>query len=227
VTDKMLFDEWPERYEEWFSTAIGRLVKETECRLVLEMLDPRAGERIFDAGCGTGVFTLDYLEAGAEVVGLDISRPMLDLAVKKAAGYPFSAVQGDMLSLPFGDGFFDKAVSVTALEFIEDANRAVGELFRVTRPGGLIVVATLNSLSPWATRRRAKTQRGQSHVLEGAFFRSPDELLACSSAEGTVRSVIHFQKDDPPELALEIERLGQSQGLDTGAFVAARWVKPQ
>jgi SAM-dependent methyltransferase len=226
VTDIELFDEWPARYEEWFSTPIGGLVKRTECSLVLEMLNPGEGEKILDAGCGTGIFTLDYLAAGAEVVGLDISGPMLAAATRKAAGYPFTAIQGDMVDLPFEDGTFDKAVSVTALEFIEDGKRAVDELFRVTKKGGLVVVGTLNSLSPWAARRRAKTMQGQRHVLEGAFFRSPDELLACGPAAGTARTVVHFQKSDPLERAVEAERLGQSQSLATGAFVAARWVKP-
>ena len=226
ITDKMLFDDWPERYEHWFSTPIGRLVQETESRLVLEMLNPAREEKILDAGCGTGVFTSDFLAAGALVVGLDVSMPMLALAVKKASAQPFVAVHGDMLALPFLDDFFDKAVSITALEFIADARRAVAELFRVTKPGGLVVVGTLNSLSPWAARRRAKTGRGEKHVLEEAIYRSPDELLALGPGKGTVRSVVHFQKDDPPEHAAEIERLGQARGLLTGAFVVARWVKP-
>jgi len=226
MTDVMLFDDWPERYEAWFATPIGRLVKDTECRLILEMLGPTQGEKILDAGCGTGVFTMDYLAAGAEVVGLDISAPMLDVAIKKASRYPFRVVQGDMLALPFEDESFDKAVSVTALEFIEDARKAVDELFRVTKPGGLVVVATLNSLSPWATRRRGKTERGQRHILESAIFRSPDELLALVPVEGIARTVVHFQKKDLHERAAEIERLGQSRGLNTGAFLAVRWVKP-
>jgi ubiquinone/menaquinone biosynthesis C-methylase UbiE len=227
VADTELFDQWPERYEEWFSTPIGRLVRETECGLILEMLQPAEGDKILDAGCGTGIFTLDYLAAGAEVVGLDISAPMLAAAVRKTAGYPFTAVRADMVRLPFADGTFDKAVSVTALEFIADGRKALNELFRVTKPGGVVVVGTLNSLSPWAERRRAKTQVGQRHILEGAFFRSPEELLACSPIAGTARTVVHFQKDDPPKSAPDTERLGQAGGLDTGAFVAARWVKPR
>ena len=208
------------------STNGPNATKQTECGLILDMLQPEKGDKILDAGCGTGVFTLDYLAAGAEVVGLDISAPMLAWAVRKAARYPFTAVQADMTCLPFDDETFDKTVSVTALEFIQDGRKALDELFRVTKPGGCVVVGTLNSLSPWAARRRAKTQVGQRHILEGAFFRSPEELLACSPIEGTVATVVHFQKDDPPETALETERLGQVRGLDTGAFVAARWVTP-
>ena len=226
MTEKTLFDDWPERYDQWFSTPIGRLVKATESRLVLDLLRPAPGERILDAGCGNGVFTLDFLAAGAVVVGLDISEPMLAAATRKAAGYPFVAVRGDMTALPFVDGAFDKAVSVTALEFIADGRGAVDELFRVTRPGGTVVVATLNSLSPWASRRQAKTQRGESHVLAEAIFRSPQELLALSPLPGAAATVVHFRKDDPPDRAAEIEQTGEARGLATGAFVAAKWVKP-
>ena len=221
-----LFDDWPERYDDWFRTPIGKLVRQAEGDLVNEVLAPGPGEGIIDAGCGTGIFTLDFLRAGAAVVGLDVSAPMLRAAIAKTYRHRFSPILGDMLSLPFRDGTFDKSVSVTALEFIADGRRAVAELFRVTRPGGQVVVATLNSLSSWAARRRAKTARGERHVLEGAFYRSPAELLACAPVPGTVRTAVHFLKDDDPDGALEIERAGSARGLDTGAFVIARWQKP-
>jgi len=226
MTAKELFDDWPERYDAWFATPIGHLIKEFEGRLVMEMLRPRGDDRILDAGCGTGVFTIDYLVAGAEVVGLDISQPMLDAAARKAAGYPFHAVCGDMVRLPFADESFDKAVSVTALEFIEDGAGAVAELLRVTKSGGLVVVGTLNSLSPWAARRQAKTERGQGHILADACYRSPAELLALTTVQGHAETVDHFQKDDPLEQALRVEEAGRAHHLETGAFVAARWVKP-
>lgn len=226
MVEKALFDEWPERYDQWFTTPIGKLVKESESKLIRDLLQPKPGEKVLDAGCGTGVFTLDFLEAGAQVVGLDISGPMLSAADKKTRGYSFSAIRGDMQHLPFQDGSFDKAVSITALDFIADAKSAIDELFRVTRPRGYVVVATLNSLSPWAARRKAKTKGGQKHILENAFFRSPNELLACSPHKGIAKTAIHFQKDDDPDRAVKIEQLGQLQGLDTGAFVAVCWEKP-
>jgi len=43
-----LFDEWPERYDEWFTTPIGRLIKQCESELVLEMLRPEHGQKILD-----------------------------------------------------------------------------------------------------------------------------------------------------------------------------------
>jgi len=225
MNQKTLFDEWPERYDAWFETSIGKVIKEAEAELILEFLNPGPEDRILDAGCGTGIFSLDILVAGAQVTGIDISRPMLSYACSKTMNHPFFGVQGDMLRLPFHDNCFNKAVSITALEFIADASSAVDELFRVAQPGGCVVVATLNSLSHWAIRRNVKPQEGEAHIWESAFFRSPNELLALSPRKGMAKTIIHFREDDDPEQAIKIERLGQSQSLDTGAFVAIRWEK--
>ena len=219
-----LFDKWPEEYDRWFTTPMGALVKKYESELLLDLLRPKHKEIILDAGCGTGVFTLDFLSLGPHVIGLDISLPMLIRAGQKVKGYPFQIVLGDILSLPFPENFFDRVVSVTALEFIADAKGAIRELFRVTKKGGCIVVATLNSLSPWASRRKAEAKKRPT-LFEKAIFRSPDELLSLVSVEGVVRTAIHFQKEDDPESVQEIEREGRLGGLNTGAFVAARWIK--
>jgi ubiquinone/menaquinone biosynthesis C-methylase UbiE len=193
-----IFDDWPEKYDQWFETPVGRLIKTYESDLVLEMLRAEQGERILDAGCGTGIFTLDVLAAGAGVIGLELSLPMLLRARRKLKGHTFNTVRGDMTKLPFAEDKFDRAVSVTAIEFVEDAKTAISELFRVTKPGGCVVVATLNSLSPWTVRRKKKAKNRHS-LFENAFFRSPDELKSLSPVEGAVKTAIHFQKDDHPE----------------------------
>ncbi|HVP79106.1 MAG TPA: class I SAM-dependent methyltransferase [Thermodesulfobacteriota bacterium] len=219
-----LFDEWPETYDRWFTTPIGSLVRRYETELILRLLDPKKGEVILDAGCGTGIFTLDILSSGSKVIGLDLSLPMLKEAEKKLKGYPMQLVLADMLKLPFPEGFFDKAISITALEFIEDGGAAVGELFRVTKRGGLVVVATLNSLSPWALRRKVEA-KGRNSIFEKAIFRSPEELRLLSPSASVVETAVHFQKGDDPERAVEIEREGKGKHFNTGAFVAARWKK--
>jgi ubiquinone/menaquinone biosynthesis C-methylase UbiE len=220
-----IFDTWPEKYDQWFESPIGRLVREYESRLLLEMARPLPGERLLDVGCGTGIFTLDLLAAGSRVTGLELSFPMLRRAGMKASGYPFDPVQGDMRQLPFADKSFDKTVSVTAIEFLEDAYAGVTELFRVTRPGGIVVVASLNSLSPWAVRRKAAAKEGHP-IFEHAYFRSPAEMEALAPFPASIRTAIHFQKHDDPDSAVETERDGEARVLDTGAFLIARWNKP-
>jgi ubiquinone/menaquinone biosynthesis C-methylase UbiE len=221
-----LFDDWPEKYDRWFETPIGALVKKYENELLLDLLQPRPEELILDAGCGTGVFTYNILGFGPRITGLEISYPMLKRATLKSKGYPFRAVAGDMKYLPFVDQCFDKVVSMTALEFIEDGKEAVKDLFRVTKKGGVVVVTTLNSLSPWADRRKKEADKGHA-LFKQMIFRSPDELCAMAPVDGTVKTAIHFLKDDDPQKAPEIESEGKKRGLDTGAFVAARWVKPE
>ena len=219
-----LFDEWPEKYDQWFETPIGALVKKYENQLLLDLLQPQPEELILDVGCGTGVFTLNILGLGTRVIGLDISQPMLLRAGQKAGKYPFRAVAGDMRFLPFADQCFDRVVSMTALEFIADGQAAVEDMFRVAKKGGVVVATTLNSLSPWADRRKKAADKGHS-LFEQMVFRSPDDMRALVPIDATVKTAIHFLKDDDPQRASEIEREGKNRGLDTGAFVAARWVK--
>ena len=224
MTKRQIFDDWPERYDRWFETPLGRAVRRHESVLVLNMLRPGLGELILDAGSGTGIFTPEFLARGAGVVGLDISQGMLRRAAATNATLAGRLVAADMAHLPFGDGVFDKTVSVTALEFIADAGRAVAELFRVTKRGGVIVAATLNSLSLWALRRREDARNDPDSVFNRVIFRSPAELLAAAPVAGVSRTAVHFAKDDNPAELDRIERDGQ--GSVTGAFVAARWEKP-
>ena len=220
-----LFDEWPDTYDKWFTTPIGALVKRYEAELLIDLLKPSKGEVILDAGCGTGVFSFDLLSFRTHIIGIDISLPMLMRAREKARAYQPHFSLADISNLPFRENSFDKVVSITALEFIEDAKGALRELFRVTKKGGSIVVATLNSLSPWATRRRAQAQKGHP-IFQKAIFRSPDELRSLVPLESVIKTAIHFQKHDDPDKAVALELEGQRRGLNTGAFVAVRWEKP-
>lgn len=219
-----LFDEWPEKYDQWFETPIGRLIKGYEQELIFQMLNPEHGETILDAGCGTGIFVDDIIETGAHVVGLERSHIMLHRSQVKFSGQTFYPVQGDMTRLPFADNSFHKTISNTAIEFIVDAKSAIDEMFRVTKPRGVIVVTTLNALSPWAERRQKAAQKG--HPLFGhVVFRSPEELLSLSSVEGNFKTAIHFEKEVDLHTARQIEASGQKRNLDTGAFLAVSWKK--
>ena len=224
---KQIFDEWSDKYEKWFKTPLGQIVRETELNLLMESLNPQAGETILDAGCGTGIFTTDFLAKGPKIVGMDISPNMLEVAAYKTRGNDFLPVKGNILDLPFLDNYFDKVISNTAIEFIADGGKAVSELFRVLKPGGTLVIATLNRLSPWAGERTDRAKRGETDLYNKAYFRSPEELLALAPVPGQFKTVVHFFKDEDPEKAKVIEKEGIKSNLDTGAFLVAKWVKPQ
>lgn len=219
-----IFDTWTERYDSWFATPVGRLVRDYEADLLLDFLDPRPGERLLDAGCGTGIFTLDILARGALVTGIDLSLPMLAGAMARTRGSGFAGLCADICALPFADNSFDRVFSMTAIDFIADGGRAMAELNRVVRPGGRVVVTTLNSLGPWAEERRRKGRAGHD-LFARIHFRSPAAMRAIAPGPCVARTAIHFRRDESPEAIPEIERRGRDQNLDTGAFVAVRWDK--
>lgn len=219
-----LFDTWTEKYDSWFETLVGQYVKKYELSLLLELLAPQKGDRILDAGCGTGVFTWDVVNQGGEVVGLDISAPMLAKGNHQMTGMNFSGVCGDMCALPFSDNSFDRVYSMTAIEFIPDGAKAIAELNRVAKKGGCIVVTTLNSLSPWAERRIQMASQGHS-LFKNIIFRSPDDIRVIIPEKSVIKTAIHFRKDEPIENIATIEETGNILQLETGAFLAAQWVK--
>ncbi len=223
---KQLFDSWPEQYNRWFKTPIGALVKEYEQALILELLQPRASERIADVGCGTGIFTHTVIKHGAQVVGVDVSESMLKSARRTLPAANFLPLAADMRALPFCGGQFDKTLSVTTLEFVQDAEAGIAELFRVTRPQGYVVVATLNSLSLWAKRRSAEARDKEQSVFRHAYFRSPDELRGLAPVEGIIKTAIHFTQDGDLQQARATEMDGDKAGLNTGAFVIGCWQAP-
>lgn len=94
--------------------------------------------KIVDVGCGVGHGTR-YLEP-RDSVGVDIDPQVL-------AGQSRPTVVADMRALPFSAGTFDGAISVHAIEHVPDPERAIAELRRVVRPGGVACVWTPNRLT--------------------------------------------------------------------------------
>jgi len=117
----------------------------TSTRL-LEILAPEPGERILEIGPGTGYYTLavaDRVGPAGAVEILDVRQTYLDHTMRRARGRGLENVVptlGDGDSLPYADASFDAAYLVTVLGEIPDPRSALGELFRVLKPSGRLVV---------------------------------------------------------------------------------------
>jgi ubiquinone/menaquinone biosynthesis C-methylase UbiE len=103
------------------------------------------GQRLLDVGCGPGTVTIDLATrvAPGEVVGLDRSAVVVDMAreAAEAAGadnVTFEA--GDVYALPYEDDAFDVVHAHQVLQHLTDPVRALREMRRVTRPGGVVAV---------------------------------------------------------------------------------------
>jgi ubiquinone/menaquinone biosynthesis C-methylase UbiE len=94
---------------------------------------------VLDVGCGPGRLGGRVAEhCGAEVVGVDTSVRMVELARERG----LAAIVGDAQSLPFADREFDCVLAAWMLYHVPSLDRAVLELARVLRPGGLLVATT-------------------------------------------------------------------------------------
>lgn len=103
---------------------------------------PTPGSRALDLACGTGDIARELAARGASVVALDVTYRMLQLARSKATAMAF--VCADMTSLPFADARFDIVTTGYGLRNVPDLPRALHEIHRVLRPGGVFVSLDFN-----------------------------------------------------------------------------------
>ena len=113
----------------------------------------RATGRTLEVALGTGL-NLPHYPAGLDLTGIEWSPAMLAVAVRRAAALGFTADlrQGDARDLPFADGAFDSVVATFSLCSIADEGRAIEEMARVLRPGGLLLLADHVESSALAVR---------------------------------------------------------------------------
>lgn len=98
------------------------------------------GERSLDVGCGTGslIFTMAASTRRSEIFGIDSSASFIEYARSRAKEPRLTFEVGSALSLPYPDASFDRCLSLLVIQFIQDIRRAVSEMRRVTRPGGVV-----------------------------------------------------------------------------------------
>ncbi|AYF76787.1 methyltransferase domain-containing protein [Nocardia yunnanensis] len=138
----------------------------------------RPGATVLDIACGPGNFTGWFgTRVGPDglAVGVDASRTMLARAVADNSGPSVAYLHGDAEQLPFADEVADAVSCLAALYLINEPFQAIGEMWRVLKPGGRIVILT--SLGPGG-------QRGRAHVttmekLSSVRMFGRDDITGC------------------------------------------------
>jgi ubiquinone/menaquinone biosynthesis C-methylase UbiE len=139
------FDALASDYDQTYeSESVGGRILRRRLETVLELLGDDPGD-VLDAGMGSGVLCERLDAAGWTLTGVDISPAMVELARARLPHLVGRLRHGSVLDLTFAEASFDAAVCTGVLEYVEDdlAN-AIGELARVVRPGGTVVVSLPN-----------------------------------------------------------------------------------
>lgn len=106
---------------------------------VLNAAGVRAGTRLLDVGCGTGLALQLARERGASLAGVDVTLGLLEIAADRLPEADLWCA--DMVALPFADNSFDAVVGVNAFQFADDPRLALAEAARVCAPGGLVAAS--------------------------------------------------------------------------------------
>lgn len=124
-------------------------VQQEVARRLLERLDGLSFQpkRVLDLGCGTGEQARAIVArfSDAEVIALDASRPMLDMAARRRGRWRrrFELVAGDAASIPLAEASIDLLFSSMTLEWTADWRETLTALRRILRPGGMVLMATI------------------------------------------------------------------------------------
>ena len=138
--------------------------KAMEARVVLEYLNVSSDEKICDVACGCGEHSVRIANKGGCVCGLDMNEKAAKTARILSQG-KCSFIVSDAEKLPFKSNSFDKAVSVCALEHFENDDRAIQEMSKVLKPGGILVLTVDSFAYKGVNKKLQARHKVKSHVV--------------------------------------------------------------
>lgn len=191
ATEQFLIStEQAETYEERFVPALFQQWVEP----VLQAAEPGPGDRLLDVACGTGVVAraaAGRVIPDGSVTGLDLNPAML--AVARRVSPQIDWRQGDVAALPFADGGFDVVTCQAAVFFFPDPTAALGEMARVTRTGGRVVVQAFSSLraqpayGPWVDMVSRHAGPDATELLGTYWSHGEPEMMRGRCADANLR----------------------------------------
>ena len=142
MNEKGLFYD---KFASEFDRKMNMYDTEKRVRVVFNtLLSPKEldGKKLLDAGCGTGWFSRRAVELGAVVTSLDVGENLLNEVKKKCET---TRVVGDVTALKFKDNSFDIIVSSDVIEHTPDPAKAISEMARVLKKGGVLALTVPNN----------------------------------------------------------------------------------
>lgn len=195
-THSMQAGEFAVSYQDLEQDAFGSCFTYSRRRLdhFLARYLPERGEglKVLDVGCGTGRYMASLRQRGYLVAGVDGSEEMLAHARRDNPGVEIK--QADVDQLPFADGSFDFAICIEVLRYLPSATRALAEMARVLKPGGVLLVTAapvLNLNGYYIINRVASTIPVKGLVPLKQFFATSSGLRREVTKAGLEVTRIH------------------------------------
>jgi len=199
------------------------------------------GQAVLDAGCGSGRYLLHALRRGAaHATGVDLSPPMLERAAAELgslrSGVRVSLLQGNLLALPVPDARADLTVCGLVVGHLEHLERALAELQRATRPGGIVLCSDVHPIGHALGWRRDFKSAGRHYAVRHTPHLYGDWHAACATLGLHIEQVLepmldpadipagaHFDPralEVPVALVFRLRRASGSTGTDSACTQA-------
>jgi SAM-dependent methyltransferase len=193
-----------ERAGDAWARGPSRLYDRLALRIVESAGEQLRGSLVLDAGAGTGAVCRALRRAGATAIALDASADML-AHIGNAA---LLSVVGDICAQPFLAASFDAAVSAFTISHLETPERALGEMRRVVKPGGLVIAAVFGAAASNASKDVVDQVAAEYGFVAPAWHETlktrteplsntPEPLHACAAGAGLVSVTIEDITVDP------------------------------
>ena len=164
------FEKYTDQYEDWFVQ--NKYAFKVEIKAVRKHI-PKQGRGI-EIGVGSGLFAKPLRIH----IGLEPSVKMRSIAVKRGV----NVVDGTAENLPFMDDFYDFALMVTTICFVDDVEKSIHEAKRIIKPGGKLIIGLIDKNSPIG--KMYKEHQKESVFYKDASFYSTDEIVGYMKKTG-------------------------------------------
>jgi len=120
-------------------------------RIIFKNMNLSGKEKILEVGCGRGFYlkTLIDVLSDLDITGIDLNKKYLSVAKKFIDNKKVKLINADATNLPFKNETFDRIIATEILEHIPDDQKAISEMFRVLKPGGIAMITVPNKNYPF------------------------------------------------------------------------------
>jgi SAM-dependent methyltransferase len=204
VTVREGYDLWSNTYDQTPNPVVAM-----DSRHTLNLLDPQPGQKILDAGCGTGRNLTGICSAGARPFGLDFSLGMLRVAKRAVPDVPL--VQADLQAeFPFRSAQFSAVLCALIGEHLENLAVTLSQLWKALEPGGWLVFSVYHPDLAEAGKE-ANFQLGETEYRLGAVRYTTADYLGMARAAG-FRDIQSFEYHGDAELVARIPKAAELLG---------------
>ncbi|MBN2757500.1 MAG: class I SAM-dependent methyltransferase [Bacteroidales bacterium] len=205
------FDNIATEYDKYYQTDFGIKIDEIEKNIIKEFLQELKSKEIIEIGCGTGHWTNFLSDLGFIIDASDISEKMLlEAQNKNIKNAEFSVKNAEQLNYP--DNSADNIIAVTSLEFVENQQLAVNEIYRILKPNGYFICAGLNLNSDLGKNK------ANDEVYKNAKFFTYNNLneILSKFGEPKFKAAVVIENSEFTD-----NKYSEEQKLEKGAFIAA------